>query len=319
MNREWQHIPISQYNTFDHLPAEEIKKLSEQYPYSSFYQLLLSFKLKEDNEQAYKKQSSKTALYINNIPWLSYVLNNASSSVTLPEAENINTAELLSDEAADDGVVTETEREQEVGHEPEMVTDNFLKANIVVNNEKVAEPEIEHTHALERNYSLVNSSPNINNDEVTEQVSEHDEPEKDHSLVSSILDREKEIANQENELKFEPLYTVDYFASQGIKTATEQIPADKFGKQLRSFTEWLKTMKRLPNEESADINETDEKKIKAEAEDSNEIKEVLTEAMADVLTQQGKTHKAIEIYHKLSLQHPEKSPYFAALIEQLKK
>ncbi|MBI1783433.1 MAG: hypothetical protein HYR66_19025, partial [Sphingobacteriales bacterium] len=195
MNREWQHIPISQYNTFDHLSTEEIKKLSEQYPYSSFYQLLLSFKLKEDNEPAYKKQSSKTALYINNLPWLSYVLNNASSSVTLPEAENINTADLLSDEVVDD-VVTETEREQEVGHEPEMVTDNYTVNNIVVDDEKVAEPEIEHTQGLERNYSLISNTPDINNDEATEQEGEHDEQEveKDHSLVSSILDREKEIA-----------------------------------------------------------------------------------------------------------------------------
>jgi hypothetical protein len=138
------------------------------------------------------------------------------------------------------------------------------------------------------------------------------------SLVSSILDREKELANQETELNFEPLYTVDYFAAQGIKNTSETIPADKLGKQLRSFTEWLKIMKRLPAEETVQMNESDEKKIQTEAEDSNEVKEVITEAMAEVLLKQGKRHKALEIYQKLSLQHPEKSPYFAALIEQLK-
>ena len=141
----------------------------------------------------------------------------------------------------------------------------------------------------------------------------------ENSLISSILDREKEIAGQETELKFEPLHTVDYFASQGIKQETDIKANDRLGKQLRSFTEWLKVMKRLPTEATAEINESEEKKIQTEAEDSNEVKEVITAAMADVLAKQGKTQKAIETYHKLSLQHPEKSPYFAALIEQLKK
>lgn len=319
MNREWQHIPISQYNTFDRLSAEEIKKLSVQYPYSSFYQLLLTLKQKENDEPAFKKQAGKTALYLNNIPWLSFVLNEAAAGAVLPEAENINTAEPLTDEMIDE-VVAETEREQEVGHEQEIATDSKQVSDLINGDEKKAATESEINQQAERNYSLVSNYPE-SIDTVAEQTDEQNEPEagSDHSLVSSILDREKEMANQETELKIEPLYTVDYFASQGIKHITEQVPADKFGKQLRSFTEWLKTMKRLPTEESAEINETDEKKIKADAEDSNETKEVLTEAMAEVLVKQGKTHKAIEIFQKLSLQHPGKSPYFAALIEQLKK
>lgn len=148
---------------------------------------------------------------------------------------------------------------------------------------------------------------------------QHEPIDEGNSLVSGILDREKEIAQQETELKFEPLYTIDYFASQGIKTVTEQFPANKLDKQLKSFTEWLKVMKRLPAEETTVINETDEKKIQAAAEDSNEVKDITTEAMAEVLIKQGKNEKAIDIYHKLSLLHPEKSPYFAAKIEQLKR
>ncbi|MGE5107570.1 MAG: hypothetical protein ACM3H8_08500, partial [Sphingobacteriales bacterium] len=64
--------------------------------------------------------------------------------------------------------------------------------------------------------------------------------------------------------------------------------------------------------------ESDEKKIQEAAEDSNEVKDITTEAMAEVLLKQGKTEKAIDIYHKLSLLYPEKSAYFAAKIEQLK-
>ncbi len=40
--------------------------------------------------------------------------------------------------------------------------------------------------------------------------------------------------------------------------------------------------------------------------------------MADVLARQGKTEKATELYHKLSLLNPGKSAYFAAKIDQIK-
>ena len=58
--------------------------------------------------------------------------------------------------------------------------------------------------------------------------------------------------------------------------------------------------------------------IQALAAKSNKEGEIVTEAMADVLIQQGKARKAIEVYKKLSLLNPSKSAFFAAKIEQLK-
>ncbi len=45
---------------------------------------------------------------------------------------------------------------------------------------------------------------------------------------------------------FAPYHMIDYFASQGIKLVLEDQPSDNFGKQLKSFTDWLKVMKKLP-------------------------------------------------------------------------
>ena len=125
---------------------------------------------------------------------------------------------------------------------------------------------------------------------------------------------------QKTELVFEPFYTVDYFASQGIKFKEEEKPIDKFGQQLKSFTDWLKTMKRLPvSEITVAVELKAEQKVEQMAEHSLQDREVVTEAMAEVWEKQGNAAKAIEIYSKLSLLDPSKSVYFAAKIEDLKK
>ena len=59
--------------------------------------------------------------------------------------------------------------------------------------------------------------------------------------------------------------------------------------------------------------------VEAQAVESNTGKEVVTEAMAQVLEKQDKFDKAITIYEKLILLYPEKGALFAARIEDLKK
>ena len=125
------------------------------------------------------------------------------------------------------------------------------------------------------------------------------------------------VSDNSTELLFEPLHATDYFASQGIKLSSEPAADDKFGKQLKSFTEWLKTMKRLPAAEIAARIPLD-KEVEKMAEKSDQQVEVVTESMAEVLVDQGKLDKAIALYEKLSLQNPSKLSYFAARIKELK-
>jgi hypothetical protein len=138
-------------------------------------------------------------------------------------------------------------------------------------------------------------------------------------VVEEIKTEVKPVTDEEMVLSFEPYHTVDYFASQGIKLVQEDKPVDKFGKQLKSFTEWLKAMKRLPQTEIAkNIDTASEQKVVQLADHSNTEGEVVTETMAEVWLKQGNKEKAIEVYNKLSLINPHKSAYFASLIEQLK-
>jgi len=165
-----------------------------------------------------------------------------------------------------------------------------------------------------------------NNDELVLERSRHEfvdaskSEEKTTPIPSPPLPVIEKAGPKDDTLVFEPYYTVDYFASQGIKTVLEEKPNDRLGQQLKSFTEWLKTIRKMPPQQIASINDPrSEEKVVEMATHSLAEENVDTEAMAEVWIKQGQPEKAIKIYEKLSLLNPSKSSYFALLIENLKR
>lgn len=128
--------------------------------------------------------------------------------------------------------------------------------------------------------------------------------------------------NAEEEIAFQSYHTIDYFASQGIRLQQSDLTRDRLGQQLKSFTEWLRSMKKLPTADTETVRNAEDvnrqQLVVQNAADSIQEKEVVTEAMAEVWAKQGNHEKAIDTYNKLSLLNPSKSAYFAAKIDQLK-
>ncbi|MEY5046047.1 MAG: hypothetical protein RL713_1272 [Bacteroidota bacterium] len=147
-------------------------------------------------------------------------------------------------------------------------------------------------------------------------VEESTEPVHEEQITNTIPLAVEEVV--EPSIPIEPYHTVDYFASQGIKTRLDD-PQDDLGKKVRTFTAWLKTMKRL--QPAAEINEIEESDEEIDTGlDQPVMQEIIaTEAMAEVYLKQGLTQKAIEVYAKLSLQNPANSHIFAAKIIQIKE
>jgi hypothetical protein len=147
--------------------------------------------------------------------------------------------------------------------------------------------------------------------------------ENEQSIVKTeedVVIAEEVSVKKEEIIPIEPYYTVDYFAAQGVKVQQSLQPTDKLGIQVKSFTDWLKTMKKMP------LIKTEEIEIKAPivdhkvvilAENSLLNTETLTETMAEVLVKQGKINDAIKVFEKLSLQDTTKSTYFAKRIKDL--
>ncbi len=273
-------------DTLEQCSLQELEQFADRHPYFGAAQLLLTKKLQLENPARYGEQLQKTFLFFNNPMWVEHLLNETGDAEIIAPKKKEEVAEVKPEpvivEQIEIPVIAAVEMKESELAEP--------VAEIVI--EPIAQASAEITK--EPRFDL----PTL---KIEAPDSYRDDPAK-------------------AELLFEPFHTVDYFASQGIKFKEEEKPKDKFGLQLKSFTDWLKTMKRLPVSEIAKTVEIiSEKKVEQLAEHSLVERPVVTEAMAEVWVKQGNAAKAIEVYAKLSLLYPSKSLYFAAKIEDLKK
>lgn len=282
---------------------QDIKKLVQDHPYFAPAQFLLLQQLKEQGGEAYLAQAQKAVLYYHDPMEFEYFINAHRFETELLLEEPATGApeggaEVWEKEKRD--VKENTEREIAALKEESGETHNPPEESQNIPPLVVMAPTHTTTSAIAAEKAVLPEE---------EQFPKQEE--------SSLQPAGGPATN--DVIAFEPYHTVDYFASQGIKLQQEEVPKDKFGKQLKSFTDWLKTMKRLPGQPAlTPADASAEQNVQHMAEGSVHNPDVATEAMAEVWLKQGNSAKAIEVYEKLKLHNPAKSAYFAAKIENLK-
>ena len=273
---------LFQRESMDEMTLDELRRHAEAFPYSSIIQFLYTCKLKSQYHLDFPEAVSKTALFFDDSSWLNYQL--------MEETEKGSFRKIIYDSQFNN--ISEDEMIEGLSLPAEGLEDAGVQA---FREDK---------------------------DHIDETEGEFDEP----AIVDPTVANEPQVAepapssktNEDFEIPITPYHTVDYFASLGIKINIES-DKDELSMKVKSFTAWLKTMKRLqPASENVTIKDI-HSILDTHNDKENPTEAIFTEAMAEVYMKQGLTEKAIEVYDKLSLQNPLNSHIFADKISKIKE
>jgi hypothetical protein len=271
---------LFQRESMDDITLDELKAHAEAFPYSSIIQFLYTCKLKSQYHLDFPEAVSKTALFFDDSNWLNYQLRE--------EGENGNFRKIIYDSQYNN--ISEDE-------EVEGVEVLNLPA------EGRGGEEVEGVDFDENEGAFYEPAEAQTNEKIDLKVNETSTPPE---------------TNNDFEFPLTPYHTVDYFASLGIKINMES-DKDELSRKVKSFTAWLKTMKRLqPGAETVTVKDI-QSILTTHKDEERQSDAVFTEAMAEVYLKQGLRGKAIEVYDKLSLQNPLNSHNFANKISQIKE
>lgn len=276
---------LFQRESMDEMTLDELKRHAEEFPFSSIIQFLYTSKLKSQYHLDFPEAVSKTALFFDDSSWLNYQLRE--------EAEKGSFRKIIYDSQFNN--ISEDEMVEGMNLPDEGWEGEGVEG-------------IEGVEGVE--------------DKIDETAGEYDVSGTVETHVANDLQKSELTPtlqpNLELEIPITPYHTVDYFASLGIKINIDG-DKDELSMKVKSFTAWLKTMKRLqPGTETVTIKDI-QSILDTHNEKENPIEKVFTEAMAEVYLKQGLNEKAIEVYEKLSLQNPLNSHIFADKISKIKE
>jgi hypothetical protein len=317
-----------QKDSLQDVPEHALQQFTEDHPYSAVGHWLLAKKVHDTAPARSEAQSANAAAWFNNPLWLHWTLQEHEMVTetllipSTPKEEPVQARSVTPPVISEPIIVAPPQPEPPAIEAIAPPVPEVLSAIPAATGE---ENELQETEILipgvSEPISLLEETPPPT--PPVEEVAAAAPPsvEVPASTGAELTDTFKPVISESEEPIFEPYHTIDYFASQGIKLRQEDLK-DKLGIQLKSFTEWLRSMKRvapvMPEEPAPAFDETLQQSIQEIAGHSVEGKDIITEAMAEVWVKQGSKQKAIAIYEKLSLLNPAKSPYFVARIDQIK-
>jgi hypothetical protein len=315
-------------SSLNDVSESELKQIADKYPYVGATQFLLAKKLYSNKTKNSEAAIQKAALHFTNILWLHYNFLEDGKTGVINKAPTVQEilaeAEIILKE--EENVLRDQTRKSDSIKEDNVYDENIIEEeNNAIEESNISEEKNNTTD--ESNFEELKENDFENLPETISEAGDTellDEPETEHNEKLSNLLKEQAAAfekpAEETALPVEitAYHRIDYFDSQGIKLEDEKAN-DKLGAQLKRFTDWLKQMKKInSNLNNLETDAAGESQVQNMAEHSNEPKEIVTEAMAEVLVKQGKPEQAIQIYEKLSFFNPSKSAYFAAKIQELK-
>ncbi len=266
-------------------------ELASEYPYATVVQLLHSQK-KETLSQAEKK---KLLLHFDNPLHLSIKLGKRSKAAVAEHPKQVETEAVAPKKKM---------RLQPTEHPIEK------KEEVVAEKTKVvAEPITEVVQTEETGKDLNEGKDVLQL--INELPEENPIPASTKEDITEVKESEEKTNEDPGDLMVMMSFT-DWL--QYFKAKKENEEEDKKGRDaIRSAWQKEKLAEAMDDEEDVVPDEIFEKAMKSVSFGDG----LVTEPLAELYVQQGKTEKAIELYKKLSLLNPEKRTYFASRIKDL--
>lgn len=338
---------IKQPQTIEQFSLSELELLVKEYPYFQTAHLLFTKRLFQTNALNYSKQLRKTAVVANSRVVLYELIHKHEQSSVVREKETPIVAPVVETVVKEEPIITE----QPAITSPITTTSDTVKViyiNTVTSTQKTVEPVeekqvIESKEEIATDVQMVQTIENATDESFNvsteEKINKEIELEISKGIIQSYVETDiiktPELQKEENK---EPVSFTDWLnkvkkESSSIQKETNPIfkettkeeekedKTSKIEKKSVDFEQKRQLIDKIIESDPGRIKLTQSKFFTPTTDAKQSLLEnehLVTETLAKIYALQGNISKAIRAYEILSLKFPQKSVYFASLIEKLK-
>lgn len=276
----------------------DLQKLVNDFPYFQTAHLLLSMSSKKWDASVYQQSLKKTAIVATNRAHLFSLIHQLENNLTVEKEEKVVEEKFTEQK----NIIEDQKHELDILKATDVITET-KKEEVLVSEKKVLDPEEILEKEIQKN--------------VVESFVEK-EILKTQELHHPIEIKKEEPANFSDWLLFLRKNNGQSYANIEEKVNEQKEKNKTFTKKEKNKALIDKIIETNPglirNKEEPKFYTPDSKAKESLIENEH----LVTETLAKIYALQGSVNKAVRAYEILSLRFPQKSAYFASLIEKLK-
>jgi len=284
-----------------------LESLVQQYPWCQSFQVLYAKALKDSDDISFAGQLKKTAVYATDRKMLYKLIMQRGLQNSIETFDQLVSTPTVQPEVIEPVseipvIQAETEHFEEpvapaVIAEDAIETEPQIDAEILVTPDAAAEPEID--------------SSMLEMEVLREVVAHAYQLEMEEALTENKeLIQEKSII-QTTEKTNKPLSFIDFINSNRPEEVARTAPQSNVNPD-NLIERFIKNEPKIERKKAEFFSPVNMGKISIV-----DNLEIVSETLAGIYAKQGDFEKAIRAYEQLTLKYPEKSSYFAALIQEL--